>query len=241
MAAMTGPRRLRLEAPVAPAGAAAAVGHDDDVADVAGVAAGAVEQAAVEHDAAADAGRHDHGEEVPAGRRRPAQPSPRASALASLSTQVGRPVQLGEPVAAAGSPATQGCSAATPSPRRRSSDRRTRPRRPRRRRARRDQRDQAPRPPRGGRRRAGVGTRARPEQPSRRRRPAAAAILVPPMSTASARSSVCTAPGHAGHRRPQAWQGRRSDGGRYATPESTRRRRRLTRTAPSARQQRFGA
>ena len=46
------------------------VGLDDHVADVAGVAVGAVEQAAVEHDAAADAGRHDHPDVVARARRR---------------------------------------------------------------------------------------------------------------------------------------------------------------------------
>ena len=85
-----------------------AVRLDDDVADVTGVALGAVEQPAVEHDAAADPGRHDHGDEVvDAGRRRP-NPRPRASALASLSTNTGSPVAL--PAVAAGeSRATPGC------------------------------------------------------------------------------------------------------------------------------------
>ena len=42
------------------AAAAPASGFDDHVTDVARVAVGTVEQPAVEHDAAADAGRHDH-------------------------------------------------------------------------------------------------------------------------------------------------------------------------------------
>ena len=46
--------------PRAPHAALVAVGLDDDVADVPGVAAAAVEQPAVGDDAAADAGRHDH-------------------------------------------------------------------------------------------------------------------------------------------------------------------------------------
>ena len=62
--------------PCAPQPHTRAVGLDDDVADVAGVAGGAVEQAAVEHDPAADAGRHDHGDEV-ALAARPRPPSPR--------------------------------------------------------------------------------------------------------------------------------------------------------------------
>ena len=70
-----------------------AVGLDDDVADVAGVARRPVEQPAVDHDPAAHARRHDHGEVVAraAGRARPT-PRPGASALASLSTNTGSPV-----------------------------------------------------------------------------------------------------------------------------------------------------
>ena len=60
IASIDGPAGLRLEAPERSAGAAAAVGDHVDVPDVAGVATGAVEQPAVEHDPAADPGRHDH-------------------------------------------------------------------------------------------------------------------------------------------------------------------------------------
>ena len=41
-----------------------AAGHDDHVTDVAGVAQGPVQQPPVEDDATADAGAHDHGDEV---------------------------------------------------------------------------------------------------------------------------------------------------------------------------------
>ena len=41
-----------------------ALGFDHDMTDVAGVAVVAVEQSAIEDDAAADAGRHDHADEV---------------------------------------------------------------------------------------------------------------------------------------------------------------------------------
>ena len=54
------PGRLGLEAAARAASAAPAVGVDDEVADVAGVGRRAVEQLAVEDDAAADAGRHAH-------------------------------------------------------------------------------------------------------------------------------------------------------------------------------------
>ena len=69
-----------------------ALGLDHHVADVAGVAPRPVEQAAVEDDATADARRDEHREEVGHARGRPDHPSPRAIALASLSTNVGRPV-----------------------------------------------------------------------------------------------------------------------------------------------------
>ena len=71
-------------------GTGATIGLDDDVADVAGVAVFTVEEAAVQHDAAADAGGHPR-EVVPATRAAPRQPSPRARTLASLSTWTGRP------------------------------------------------------------------------------------------------------------------------------------------------------
>ena len=56
--------RDRLEAPAAPAVAARAVRLDDDVADVARVPARAVDAGTAEDDAAADAGRDDHPEDV---------------------------------------------------------------------------------------------------------------------------------------------------------------------------------
>ena len=91
-------RRLGLEAAAAPARARATFGLDDEVADVAGVAVGAVEQPAVEHDAAADAGAARPWRGSPSSpRAAPHQPSPRASALASLSTTTGRPGQLRQP------------------------------------------------------------------------------------------------------------------------------------------------
>ena len=69
-AAMAVPDASASRQPRAPHAHTPAVGLDDHVADVAGVAVGAVEQPAVEHDAAADAGRHDHGEEVAHARAR---------------------------------------------------------------------------------------------------------------------------------------------------------------------------
>ena len=65
------PRRLGFETAPAPAGAEAAVGLHDDVTDVAGVARGAVGQAAVEDDPATHAGRDHHGQEVPTAPGRP--------------------------------------------------------------------------------------------------------------------------------------------------------------------------
>ena len=70
-------RRLGLEAAAGAAAAAPAVGLDDDVADVAGVGRRPVEQLAVEHDAAADAGRHGQHAVVRRGPwPRPASPRP---------------------------------------------------------------------------------------------------------------------------------------------------------------------
>ena len=60
---------------------------------------GAVEQPTVEHDAAADAGGHHHGQVVRTTPGRPSHPSPRASALASLSTATGSPTSVGQPIA----------------------------------------------------------------------------------------------------------------------------------------------
>ncbi len=57
-------RRLGLEAPARPAPAPPTVGLDDHMADVPGVARGAVEQLAVQHDAATHPGRHHHRHEV---------------------------------------------------------------------------------------------------------------------------------------------------------------------------------
>ena len=57
IASMARPDASASRQPAGAAAAAAAVGLDDDVADVAGVGRRAVEQLAVEHDAAADAGR----------------------------------------------------------------------------------------------------------------------------------------------------------------------------------------
>ena len=105
-----GARRLGLEAARgAPQPHAAPVGLDDDVADVAGVAGGAVEQPAVEHDPAADPGRHHHGEEVRARRRR-RRPSPRRGRAPwrRCRRTVGSPVSAGQPRAGAGSRRTCG-------------------------------------------------------------------------------------------------------------------------------------
>ena len=56
--------RLSLEAAPTAADTRAAIGLDDHVPDVTGVAQTTAEQPSVENDAAADAGRHDHGDEV---------------------------------------------------------------------------------------------------------------------------------------------------------------------------------
>ena len=109
MAAMRGARRLGLEAAAAPARAQAAVGLDDHVADVAGVAVGAVEQPAVEHDAAADAGRHDHGEEVRHARGG-AAPALAERQRLGVVVDVHRQAGSARPAAAAaGSRASPGC------------------------------------------------------------------------------------------------------------------------------------
>ena len=65
---------LGLEAAPGATGAAPTVRLDDHVTDVAGVAGRTVEQLAVEHDAAADAGRHDHRQEVGVALRRAEPP-----------------------------------------------------------------------------------------------------------------------------------------------------------------------
>ena len=74
--AMAVPEASASRHPRAPHAADGAVGLDDDVADVAGVAVGAVEQPTVEDDPAPDAGRHHHGQVVPmpSGRAEPALP-----------------------------------------------------------------------------------------------------------------------------------------------------------------------
>ena len=134
-----------LHAAAPPAGAARAVALDDDMADLAGGAA-ADPRAAVEDDAAADAGAPEHAEQrairAPGaeqrtrrrwrpGRRCPAHP---------------RAERLGELVARGGScpPSRAGCARWSPCPARR---RRRRASRRRRRRARRSRR-RPPRPPR---------------------------------------------------------------------------------------------
>ena len=66
-------RRDGLDAAVAAARAQRAVGFDDDVADVAGVTGAPVVGGAVEHQPAADPGRHHHAEQE---LRAPARPAP---------------------------------------------------------------------------------------------------------------------------------------------------------------------
>ena len=58
------PRRFRLETAAGAAAAPPTPRLDDDVADVTGVAGRPVEQLAVDHEAATDAGRHGHGAEA---------------------------------------------------------------------------------------------------------------------------------------------------------------------------------
>ncbi len=62
---------LRFEAPATAACARPPVGFDDDVADVAGVAGRAVEQATVDDDPPADSRRHDHADVIGLPRRGP--------------------------------------------------------------------------------------------------------------------------------------------------------------------------
>ncbi len=69
-----GTRRLGLEAAVGAAGTQPSLWHNDHMTDVSGVPGRTVEQPTVQHDAAADAGRHDHGDEVACSLRR-ADPS----------------------------------------------------------------------------------------------------------------------------------------------------------------------
>ena len=70
MAAMAVPDASASRQPRPPQRAGPTVGLDDDMTDVPGVAEPALEQSAVEHDAAADAGRDDHGDVVVAPGRR---------------------------------------------------------------------------------------------------------------------------------------------------------------------------
>ena len=92
-------RRLGLEAAAGAAAAPPAVGVDDDVADVAGVGRRAVEQLAVEHDAAADRRRHgDHAVVVVTlGRAHPALGQRQRLAVEVAVHPLGR--QLAQPLA----------------------------------------------------------------------------------------------------------------------------------------------
>ena len=95
--------------PRAPHAHRRAVGLDDHVADVAGVAVGAVEQAAVEHDAAADAGGHDHGDEVALAHRRAPPPLAQGQRL-GVVVDVDRAGRWPRPAGpGAGTPARPGC------------------------------------------------------------------------------------------------------------------------------------
>ena len=129
IAAIAVPDASASRQPRAPQPHGAAVGLDDHVADVAGVAVGAVEQPAVEDDAAADAGRHDHREVVAHAGARRRSTLRRARAPWRRCRPRGRPVCACEPARAAGSRATPGCSPATRARRRRASVRRSRRRR----------------------------------------------------------------------------------------------------------------
>jgi hypothetical protein len=73
------------------------VGFHDDVADMARVAVGAVEQPAVEHDAATDAGRHDHAEVVVAPGRGADPAFAERERLRVVVDEGRQPDQLGEP------------------------------------------------------------------------------------------------------------------------------------------------
>ena len=108
-AAMAVPDASASRQPRPPHGARPAVGLDDDVADVAGVAVGAVEQPAVEHDAAAHAGGHDHGDEVAhaPGRAAPALAEGERLGVVVDAAPAGRSAPPAAP--AAGSPASPGC------------------------------------------------------------------------------------------------------------------------------------
>ena len=171
--------------PRAPQPHSCAVGFDDHVTDVARVAGGAVEQPAVEHDAAADAGRHDHPDVVVARRapRRPSLRRARAPWRRCRRTPAARCSSARR--ARNGNPRHAGMfSGETCSPPRPSARRSRRPLRPRRRSA----------------IRSTSATSAREQAPRRRRRPesgpcirsyivpssptTAAASFVPPMSMA---------------------------------------------------------
>ena len=195
--------------------AGAAVGHDDDVADVARVPEPPVEQPPVEHDAAADAGRHHHGRCNRADpTAAPTQPSPEREGLGVVvderrrarSTRPGGPAggTTRQPAMFSGDTSSPPGLIGPPHPLPQTTRRSPAP-------------DPADNPlhqarpgrSRGPRRRrdpddARVGRIARStREPSRPTRPAA--ILVPPMSTASARSATegslprpGSAPRHAG-------------------------------------------
>ena len=215
------PGRLRLEAATAAALAPPPVGNDDDVTDVARVAEPSREQPPVEHDAAADARRHHHGDVVPPTRRR-RRPSPHPTRAPWRRCRRRWAARSARAAGSAGErTATPGCSTATPLRHPGSSARRSPPRR-RRRGPRRAPPRRRPAPIRPGHptgpqplRRPGpglaplgsaglgaarVGRIARStREPSRVTNPAA--ILVPPMSTASARSATDRLP------RPRSRQG----------------------------------
>ena len=108
------PRRLGLQTAPRAARARTTVGHHHHVPDVAGVAETAVEQPAVEHDAAAHPGRDHHGEIV-ADAARPRRPSPRPEPAPWRRCRRTWAARCTRPSGhAAGSRAKRGCSAATP-------------------------------------------------------------------------------------------------------------------------------
>ena len=97
-------RRLCFEAAARAARALAPVGLDDDVADVAGVPLPAVEQAAVEHDAAADARRHDHADVVVLVARRARPALAERERLGVVVDDTGRPAVVARAAPATGTP-----------------------------------------------------------------------------------------------------------------------------------------
>ena len=94
---MFGPDAIVSTQPRPPHVHGAAVGVDDDVADVAGVAGAPVVGRAVEHETPADAGRHHHAEHELGAAARAAPPLTHGHAQAVTAEPRMRTDQLGHP------------------------------------------------------------------------------------------------------------------------------------------------